>query len=237
MAEVIPALECRGLSSGYGEAVVIRHLDLVLRQGETLALLGKNGMGKSTLLKTVMGYLPALAGTVRLEGRTISGLPPQRIARQAVSYTPQDQALFPDLNVGDNLRLVVDDERALRTAVAHVGGYFPFIPDRLTQKAGTLSGGEQKMLLLARALISAPRVMLVDEITEGLQPSVVTRLVEVLRVEQRRLGFSLLIVEQNVRFALAVADRYAVLKQGEIADLGASADAGAETRIIDHLRL
>lgn len=237
MTELIPALECRGLRSGYGAAVVIRGLDLLLGQGEILALLGKNGMGKSTLLKTMMGYLPTLAGTIRLEGRAIGGLPPQRIARYAVSYTPQDQALFPDLTVADNLRLVVHDERALKAGVGHVGGYFPFIPERLNQKAGTLSGGEQKMLLLARALMTEPRVMLVDEITEGLQPSVITRLIDVLQLERRRLGFSLLIVEQNVRFALAVADRYAVLKQGEIADFGAVSDSGAENRITDHLSL
>jgi len=116
-----------------------------------------------------------------------------------------------------------------------MGEIFPFIPQRLKQRAGTLSGGEQKMLLIARALMSAPRLVLVDEITEGLQPSVIQRLAAVLKAERERAGTAMLLVEQHVAFALEVADRYAVLKLGEIVDRGAVADAGAEPRIVAHL--
>lgn len=230
-----PALELSGVRSGYGEALIVRDVALDIGPGEIFALLGKNGMGKSTLLKTVMGFLPLQGGAVRLFGQDIGGLPPHRIARRALAYTPQEQALFQDLSVEENLRLVAADTRAFRDGLERVGAVFPFLPTRLAQRAGTLSGGEQKMLLVARGLMSCPRLMLIDEITEGLQPSVIERLAMVLRAERERSQVSILLVEQNVRFAMAVADRYAVLKLGEIVDRGAMADPGAEKSITDHL--
>lgn len=229
------ALELRGVSSGYGEAVVVRDVKLDIRPGEIFALLGKNGMGKSTLLKTVMGFLPIRSGTIWMSGEDITGQPPHRIARRAIAYTPQEQALFQDLSVGENLELAVRDESRLRAGLRHMGEVFPFIPQRLRQRAGTLSGGEQKMLLIARAIMSAPRLVLVDEITEGLQPSVVQKLAAVLKAERERAGAAMLLIEQHVRFALEVADRYAVLKLGEIVDRGAVTDAGVERHITAHL--
>jgi len=229
------ALELRGVSSGYGEAVVVRDVALDVRPGEIFVLLGKNGMGKSTLLKTVMGFLPIRSGTVRMAGEDVTGRAPYHIARRAIAYTPQEQALFQDLSVEENLRLAVRDERRLRAGLARVGEIFTFIPQRLRQRAGTLSGGEQKMLLIARALMSEPRLVLVDEITEGLQPSVVQTLAAVLKRERDRAGTAMLLIEQHVRFALEVADRYAVLKLGEIVDRGAAADPGVEARIAAHL--
>jgi branched-chain amino acid transport system ATP-binding protein len=231
----VAALELQGVSSGYGEAVVVREVGLDIRPGEIFALLGKNGMGKSTLLKTVMGFLPILSGTIRVSGEDITGQAPHRIARRAIAYTPQEQALFQDLSVEENLRLAVRDESRLQAGLPRIGEMFPFIPARLRQRAGTLSGGEQKMLLIARALMSGPRLVLVDEITEGLQPSVVQKLAAVLRAERERAGTAMLLVEQHVKFALEVADRYAVLKLGEIVDRGAVADAGVEQRITAHL--
>jgi urea transport system ATP-binding protein len=231
------ALELRGVSSGYGEAVVVRDVALDIRPGEIFALLGKNGMGKSTLLKTVMGFLPIRSGTIWMSGEDITGRPPHRIARRAIAYTPQDRALFQDLSVEENLGLAVRHEGRLRAGLSRMGEIFPFIPQRLKQRAGTLSGGEQKMLLIARALMSAPRLVLVDEITEGLQPSVVQKLAAVLKAERERAGTAMLLIEQHVKFALEVADRYAVLKLGEIVDRGAVADGGVEQRITAHLSL
>lgn len=228
-------LDLRAVRSGYGESVVIRDLTLKVRPGEIVALLGKNGMGKTTLLKTVMGYLPLMNGEIRLDRASIAGEPPYRIARLGIAYSPQEKALFQDLTVAENLRLVLADEHDYEARLAHVGAYFPFLAERQTQRAGTLSGGEQKMLLMARALMIKPRLMLVDEITEGLQPSVIQRLITVLREERDRLGVAILLVEQNVKFALATADRYAVLKRGEIIDTGQVGDPGAEARITDHL--
>jgi branched-chain amino acid transport system ATP-binding protein len=223
------------LTSGYGEAIVVRAVSMTVAPGEIVALLGKNGMGKSTLLKTVMGFLPAREGRVMVRGRDVTGEPPHRIARQAIAYTPQEQAIFQDLSVADNLRLGQPEADWFDEELTRVGQVFPFLRERLGQRAGTLSGGEQKMLLIARALMARPKLMLVDEISEGLQPSIVERLAEALLAERKRTGVSMLLVEQNIQFALKVADRWAVLKLGEIDDEGDSGERRAASRIADHL--
>ena len=229
------ALDLTGVSSGYGEALVIRDVSLSVAPAEIFAILGKNGMGKSTLLKTIMGYLPLAAGQIRIFGDPTKGVPTYRLADRGIAYSPQEQALFQDLSVGDNLRLGLSHETRFAQELDRVGRFFPFLPERMRQRAGTLSGGEQKMLLVARALMARPRLMLVDEISEGLQPSVVQKLVEVLRAERAATGVTILLVEQNVRFASAVADRYAILKRGEIVDTGGIADSGVEAKITNEL--
>jgi len=235
MSDAAATLEISALTSGYGEAIVVRGVSMTVAPGEIVALLGKNGMGKSTLLKTVMGFLPAREGRVMLHGRDVTGQPPHRIARQAIAYTPQEQAIFQDLSVGDNLRLGQAEASWFEEELARVAQVFPFLKERLGQRAGTLSGGEQKMLLIARALMARPKLMLVDEITEGLQPSIIEQLTEALAVQRERTGVAMLLVEQNVRFALNVADRWVVLKLGEIDDAGKSDAHNAAARIADHL--
>jgi branched-chain amino acid transport system ATP-binding protein len=230
-----PALELARVSSGYGEAIVVRDVELAIQPGEIFCVLGKNGMGKSTLLKTVMGFLPVKGGAVKMFGEDITGHQPHRIARKALAYTPQEQALFQDLTVEENFKLALRDDSVLKAGVERIGQFFPFLPQRLKQRAGTLSGGEQKMLLVARALMCRPRLMLVDEITEGLQPSVIEKLAAVLRAERDASNTSIVLIEQHVRFALAVADRYAVLKLGEVVDRGGVRDPGAELSITEHL--
>ena len=229
------ALDVKGVRSGYGEAPVVRDVSFDVRPGEIFALLGKNGMGKSTLLKSVMGFLPLHAGSVGLFGADITGLAPHKVARREIAYTPQEQALFQDLTVEDNLRLGMRDDTLFDPGLKRIGQFFPVLPTRLKQRAGTLSGGEQKMLLVARALMSRPKLMLIDEISEGLQPSVIERLAGVLRAERDESKVSILIIEQNVKFALSVADRYAVLKLGEIVDRGDIGGADVERRITDQL--
>jgi ABC-type branched-subunit amino acid transport system ATPase component len=231
----LAALEVGGVHSGYGEALVVRDVSFDVRPGEIFALLGKNGMGKSTLLKTLMGFLPLHSGSVGLFGENIAGLPPHRVARRNIAYTPQEQALFQDLTVEQNLRLGLRDDKTFDAGLKRIGQFFPVLPARLKQRAGTLSGGEQKMLLVARALMSRPKLMLIDEITEGLQPSVIERLAGVLRAERDESKVSILLIEQNVKFALSVADRYAVLKLGEIVDRGDIGGPGVERRITDQL--
>lgn len=228
------ALEVDGLASGYGDSMVLRNVALTVRTGEVMAVLGKNGMGKSTLLKTIMGFLPPRSGRVGVFGDDTTGLSPHRMRGRKVAYSPQDQAIFQDLTVEENLRLGLPRGAVFAPEVERVAGFFPFLAKRQRQKAGTLSGGEQKMLIMARALVARPKLMLVDEITEGLQPSVILRLGEVLRA-QRGEGTAMLLIEQNVRFALGLADRYAVLTRGEIVDQGDAAAADAEARIHDHL--
>lgn len=229
------ALKVDGVQSGYGEALVVHDISFDVQPGEIFALLGKNGMGKSTLLRTVMGFLPLQAGSVHLFGRDISGLPPHRVARLNIAYTPQEQALFQDLTVEDNLRLGMRNDNAFDEGVRRIGQFFPVLPTRLKQRAGTLSGGEQKMLLVSRALMAKPKLMLIDEISEGLQPTVIERLAGVLRAERDEAGLAILLIEQNVKFALSVADRYAVLKMGEIVERGAADAPGVENRITDQL--
>jgi urea transport system ATP-binding protein len=232
------ALEISRLSSGYRGAAVVRELSLDVQSGEIVALLGKNGMGKSTVLKTVMGLLAATSGSVKLLGDEVAGQPAYRVARRPVAYSPQERALFQDLSVEQNLRLAPVDQKEFAAQMARVGDLFPVLAQRLNQRAGTLSGGEQKMLLVARALISRPRLMLVDEISEGLQPSVIERLAKVLKAERDGAGTAILLVEQNVNFALSIADRYAVLKLGEIIEQGrVVAGSDVVQRVINRLEV
>jgi branched-chain amino acid transport system ATP-binding protein len=230
-------LDIADLSSGYGEAIVLRNVSLSIRPGEIFALLGKNGMGKSTLLKTVLGFLPAKRGRIKLFGEDVTALPTHLIARKSIAYTPQEQTLFQDLTVEDNLRLGLRDDRGFAEGLARVSEYFPIVGKRLSQKAGTLSGGEQKMLIVSRALLGSPRLMLIDEISEGLQPSMIQRLTEILLAERKRTGTAIFVVEQNVPFAFSMADRYAVLKIGEIADDGVAGDELAAARVQEQLRV
>lgn len=210
------ALEVSELTAGYGGAMVLHGVSLSVVPGEIVALLGKNGMGKSTLLKTIMGLVAAQRGTVSIFGENVSKLRAHQVARRALAYAPQEKPLFHDLSVEQNLQLGLRESKSFNRQFERVADVFPVLATRLKQRAGTLSGGEQKMLLIARALLSAPALILIDEITEGLQPSVIERLAAILRSERERSGTAMLLVEQNVSFALSVADRYLLLKRGEI---------------------
>jgi len=231
------ALNVEGVTSGYKASVVLRDLSMSIEKGAAVALLGKNGMGKTTLLKTIMGYLPTKTGSIWINGLDITRLPPHRIARAGVAYAPQEHALFQDLSIRDNLRLGLPKVSVFDERFAEIEPIFPVFKSRLRQAAGTLSGGEQKMLLVARALMMRPSIILLDEITEGLQPSVIERLADALIWERGRHGTTILLIEQNVPFALKVADRYAVLKQGEIIEQGDAKDAGAAASIFEHQRV
>ena len=234
----IPTLSVSNVSCGYGEALIVREVSFDIQPGQIITLLGKNGMGKTTLLKALMGFLPLRHhGQVSMFGNVTTGLPPHEIARRSVDYTPQEQALFQDLSVEENLRLGMRDDKGFEDGLAHVAQAFSFIPERRKQRAGTLSGGEQKMLLVARALMSKPSLMLIDEITEGLQPSVIERLAVVLKAQRDAFGTAILLIEQHIGFALSVADAYLLFKSGEIIDRGLAGDADAEKQIVEHLSL
>ena len=230
------ALELVNLTSGYGSSTVVHGVSLEIAPGEILALVGKNGMGKSSLLKTILAFLPAWDGAVRIDGRDVTRLAPFRKRALGLAYSPQEQALFQDLSVRDNLRLGLSDDRGFEASLSDISGWFPVLTARLSQRAGTLSGGEQKMLIVARGLIAKPRLLLLDEVTEGLQPSVVDRLAEVLAATRRDRGTAMLVVEQHLAFVLGFADRFAVLKRGEVVDSG-PVDADSAARIDEHMRL
>lgn len=230
------ALELVNLTSGYGSSTVVHGVSLEIAPGEILALVGKNGMGKSSLLKTILSFLPAWDGAVRLDGHDVTRIAPFRKRALGLAYSPQEQALFQDLTVRDNLRLGLSDDRGFEASLSDISGWFPVLTARLSQRAGTLSGGEQKMLIVARGLIAKPRLLLLDEVTEGLQPSVVDRLAEVLSATRRDRGTAMLVVEQHLSFVLGLADRFAVLKRGEIVDTG-PVGANSAARIDEHMRL
>jgi urea transport system ATP-binding protein len=225
-----PVLRVKSLDSGYAEATVLHAVDFELQQGEIFGLLGKNGMGKSTLLKCIMGFLPKTAGQVELDGLDISGLPPHLIARAGIGYVAQEKALFQDLTVEENIRIGVRD-RPIGVALGEIEASFPFLLKRLGQRAGTLSGGEQKMLLIARSVANGSRLLLIDEISEGLQPTMIERVASILinLVEQKKTA--VLLVEQNIAFATQVAVRYAVLERGEIVSRGYANDPSAAGNI------
>ena len=231
------ALVLDGISSGYRSSIVLRNLSLAIHPGEAVALLGKNGMGKSTLLKSVMGFLPKKTGSIRLHGHDITCMSPHLIAQKGIAYAAQEHALFADLSIRDNLRLGLAKESWFDERFVAIEPLFPVFKTRLQQPAGTLSGGEQKMLLLARALMMRPSIIALDEITEGLQPSVIDRLANALLQERQAHGTAMLIVEQNVAFALKVADRYVIIKQGELIDSGPAKAHGAIDAVYHHLQV
>lgn len=232
-----PALRLETVSSGYGASIVLRGMSMSVGQGEAVALLGKNGMGKTTLLRTVMGYLPKVAGTVHLGGEDVTRWPPHKVSRAGVAYASQEHAVFTELSVEDNLRLALPSGCHFDERFAEIDPLFPLFKSRLAQQAGSLSGGERKMLLVARALMTRPQLMLIDEITEGLQPSVIERIGQALLHERRARGTTMLLVEQNVPFALGVADRYLVLKRGAVVDDGDAKAPGAVHAIFAHLQV
>jgi branched-chain amino acid transport system ATP-binding protein len=225
------------VSSGYGESVVLHNVSLEVGENEAVALLGKNGMGKSTLLKAVMGFLSKKSGSVSILGRDVTQWKPHKVAQLGVSYAAQEHSLFADLSIYDNLSLGLRHMFLFKELFDEIIKLFPVFEDRLQQHAGTLSGGEQKMLLVARTLMMCPKVILLDEITEGLQPSIVDRLAEALLQERKRRKTSMLIIEQNISFALRVADRYLILKQGEISDQGGCGDVGAAAVIMNYFHV
>jgi branched-chain amino acid transport system ATP-binding protein len=231
-------LSCSGLTSGYKDAMVIRDVAFAIERQKIFAILGKNGMGKSTLLKTLMGFLKLSKGKIAFSGHDITGAEPHELARLGVAYIPQEAAIFQDLTVEENLRLGTQSDRNLARGLERIAAYFPVIPERRRQKAGTLSGGEQKMLLMSRALMGEPRLMLIDEISEGLQPAMVTRMVEVLKRLSSEGGATILMAEQNVNFVSRACDVVAFIKIGQIAEERAlRSGEGEEQELLEKMRI
>ncbi|MGZ8735246.1 MAG: ABC transporter ATP-binding protein [Acidimicrobiia bacterium] len=236
-------LALRKLSAGYEGIPVVRDLDLEVSAGEVVALLGANGAGKTTTLLTVSGILPRIGGELDVFGAAVPmprrirlpGAPSAtgvwRRARSGVAYVPEDRSLFFDLTVAENLR--VARRRRDQPAVDDALDHFPALRPLLARRAGLLSGGEQQMLALARALVSRPRLLLVDELSLGLAPIVVERLLPVVREIATERGIGVLLVEQHVPMALAVADRAVVLQRGRITVSGTAADLADRPELLE----
>ncbi|HEU0221026.1 MAG TPA: ABC transporter ATP-binding protein [Paracoccaceae bacterium] len=208
-------LEVEGFESCYGNSRALSDFSIRLAAGEVLCLLGRNGAGKTTALKSIMGIVRPRAGRLRLEGRDLTALAPHEIPRQGIGYVPQGRRLFAELTVRENLEIGLMTRRTGARALKRVLELFPILAERLGQRAATLSGGEQTMLAIGRALCIEPKVILLDEPTEGLMPSMIAAIREVI-LRLRAEGVAVLLVEQRVDAVLAVADRVAFMENGTL---------------------
>jgi branched-chain amino acid transport system ATP-binding protein len=213
-----PVLELRNVSTHYGLVAVLRDVDMEIYAGEMVCLLGGNASGKTTTLKTILGYVSPSEGEVVLDGEVVSGLTTTEVVKRGVSMVPENRRLFPDMTVEENLQLgayLRKDRKAVEQIKATVFETFPRIRERLKQKAGTLSGGEQQMVAMGRALMADPKILLMDEPSMGLAPILVEQVFEIIR-KIRELGKTVFVVEQNANMALSIADRGYVIQTGQV---------------------
>ena len=211
-----PLLRAEGLTAGYGKMAILHDITLEVRPGEMVSVIGPNGAGKSTAFKTIVGFLRPTSGRVVFDGQDIAGLRPDQVLVRGLAYVPQGRIVFPEMTVLENLEMgayIERDATRIRQALDRVCALFPILGERRSQKAGTMSGGEQQMVAIGRALMTTPKLIMLDEPSLGLAPKFVTLIFDKL-TEMRRAGFTLMVVEQNAARALAVADRGYVLELG-----------------------
>jgi branched-chain amino acid transport system ATP-binding protein len=220
-------LQISDLSIYYGKAVALKGITLEVGDGEVVSLLGANGAGKSTTLRTISGLVSPKSGEIRFMGEKISGLPPHKVVKKGISHCPEGRRIFPDLTVYENLVMMGaylrSDKKEIAESLGNMYALFPRLKERRNQKGGTLSGGEQQMLAIGRALMSKPKLLLLDEPSLGLAPSAVQDLARRIR-EINELGVTVLLVEQNARMALGISDRAYILEVGKIVLMGRSSD-------------
>jgi branched-chain amino acid transport system ATP-binding protein len=228
VSEVVPLLSIRGLQAAYGKIVALRGIDLDVGSGEIVALIGSNGAGKSTLMMTIFGHPRASAGQVLFDGRDITAMPTHEVARLRIAQAPEGRRIFPRMSVLENLQMGAEAAGhappEMRGDLERVFTLFPILRDRLTQRGGTLSGGEQQMLAIGRALMSRPRLLLLDEPSLGLAPLVTRQIFDAIRALNRQDRLTVLIVEQNANHALRLAHRGYVMVNGLITLSGTGAD-------------
>jgi len=209
-------LLAEGLTAGYGKVPILHEVTLQVNAGEMVSVIGPNGAGKSTAFKTIVGFVRASSGRVIFDGEEITGLRPDQVLPRGLAYVPQGRIVFPQMTVLENLEMgayIELDRRRIREALERVYGLFPVLAERRGQKAGTLSGGEQQMLAIGRALMTRPKLIMLDEPSLGLSPKFVSLIFDTL-VGMKQAGYTLMVVEQNAAKALAVADRAYVLELG-----------------------
>ena len=216
-------LDLENVNAYYGESHILHGVSLAVNEGEVVCLLGRNGAGKTTTILTIMGYLKPRPGRILYCGRDIAALPPYAVARLGFGFVPQERGIFPSLTVRENLTVFARGTAGGRWTLERILELFPSLRARERNLGFQLSGGEQQMLSIARALMLNPSLLLLDEPSEGLAPLIVQDIVEVLR-NLKREGLAILLVEQNLRTALAVADRHHVMNKGEICFTGSSGE-------------
>ena len=221
------------LTAGYGEAVVLNEVSLVLPQGQSLALLGRNGMGKTTLIRSIMGLTPprVRSGSIMWRGKSLLGLRPHHIAERKIAIVPQGRRLFPSLTVIEHLTMRKSIRAKAGWTVDRVFGIFPRLAERRRHRGAQLSGGERGMLAVGRALMTDPELILMDEPSEGLAPVMVQHLEEII-LGLKRDGLSILLVEQNLYSALAVADRVYVMETGQVVHQGDARELAQQTELL-----
>ncbi len=214
-----PLVTVEGIHTFYGKSHILHGVSLEVGRGEVVGLLGRNGVGKSTTLKTVMGLVRPSQGEIRYEGRAITGLAPHRLARLGIGYVPEDRRIFRLLTVMENLRTGLDrhgvTDETRRSLLDKVYEYFPVLAERRNQAGGTLSGGEQQMLAIARAMMLEPKIILLDEPTEGLMPRMVAQISQIIHALHRD-GVAILLVEQNVPLTLEASQRVYIMEKGVV---------------------
>src|SRR5438105_3334707 len=225
-----PMLEVQNLSVAYGETLILRDVSLSVRPGELVCLMGRNGVGKTTLLKSIMGLLRCRSGKIVFDGRDLTRTSPDVRARAGIGYVPQGREIFPHLTVAENLQVsMLATARGKRASLReHVLGLFPALGAMLDRKGGVLSGGQQQQLAIARALAAEPKLLVLDEPTEGIQPSIISLIGEVLRDLKRDGRLAVLLVEQYLEFAVKLADSYFVMEKGAIALSGRAGELDQE---------
>lgn len=225
-------LELDGLSSAYGQSQVLWDVELTLARGQVMALIGRNGVGKTTLLHTIMGTRPVTGGSIRFDGQDITALPAHKRSRAGIGFVPQGRHVFPQLTVMENLETglsaLTGRGRGAAKVPSHIFDLFPKLYDIRTRAAGFLSGGEQQQLAIGRALAGEPSLLLLDEPTEGIQPNVVQQIEAALVHVRDQLGMTVLVVEQYLDFVWRFADRYCAMQNGRIIRQGAIAEESAE---------
>jgi urea transport system ATP-binding protein len=205
----------------YQDALILNDVCLKVERGEVVCLLGRNGMGKTTLLRSIIGLTPPREGSISLEGTRISGRPPYSIAKHGIGYVPQGREIFPELTVEENLKTGTFINPGKKLEInALVFEYFPFLKNRLKEKGGRLSGGQQQMLAIARAMSGGPQLMILDEPTEGIQPSIVQEIFDIVHDLNTKTALTILLVEQNIDFALKLSSRGYILEKGQIVSQG-----------------
>lgn len=229
-------LKIKQLTAGYGSAQILNGTNIHLRSKEVVALLGRNGVGKTTLLKSVMGIVPSTGGSIVLEDQDIASLPTHAIAKLGIGYVPQGRGVFDKLTVEENLRMGL---RACAKPTDEIPAFlfeeFPILDERRNQVAGTLSGGQKQQLVISRALCSNPKILLLDEPSEGIQPNIVRDIGSFIRRLIQERDISMLIVEQNLELVQIASDRFEIMVKGEIVHSGANTEISNEDMLKEHL--
>jgi urea ABC transporter ATP-binding protein UrtE len=225
-------LEVISLQAGYGILPVLHDVSFTITKGETLVLLGRNGVGKTTLLKSLIGIVKPTSGTILLNGKDMTGCRPHQLAHAGIAYVPQGRGIFPKLTVEENLKVGLRSRvDSLTTIPDEIFAMFPILRERLQQLGGTFSGGQQQQLALARALCGKPDLLLLDEPSEGIQPSIVQQIGELLKMFNRDMGLTVLLVEQNLELARKSASRCLVMAKGRLTNVLTKEELDDESKV------